>query len=159
MLQPSGEKPIGKSPGSLAPVQLQGIAVEVLQALPRPLDRNALVFPNLVGDVWRLQYFRGGFWDKVLKNAGLAHRGPKQTRHTFATLSLTAGAPLEWISKQLRHSNMEITRKHYARWLPAADTRWLAMLDAFAAEEMDGNRTAGNADTFESDGTGTRPAA
>jgi integrase len=62
-------------------------------------------------------------------------------RHTFATLALSAGVPLEWISKQLRHANMEITRKHYARWLPAADSRWLDRMDNFAASETDGNRT------------------
>ena len=36
---------------------------------------------------------------------------------------------------------METTRRFSARWLPAAETRWLALLDAYAAEAMEGNRT------------------
>jgi integrase len=51
-------------------------------------------------------------------------------RDTFATLSLADGAPLEWISEQMGHSEIDTTRKHYARWLPSADTRILDALDA-----------------------------
>jgi integrase len=51
-------------------------------------------------------------------------------RDTFATLTLNDGAPLEWISEQMGHSEIDTTRKHYARWLPSADDRILDALDA-----------------------------
>jgi hypothetical protein len=41
----------------------------------------------------------------------------------------------------MRHSNIEVTREYDARRLPAVETRWIKMLDAYAATEIDGNRT------------------
>jgi integrase len=54
-------------------------------------------------------------------------------RDTFATLSLTAGVPVEWISKQLGHASVETTLRHYARWQPAADDRIVRILNAAQA--------------------------
>jgi integrase len=68
-----------------------------------------------------------------VKAASLEHRPLYEMRHTFATLSLSAGASLEWISKQLGHADTRVTLRHYARFLPAADNRALALLDAFGA--------------------------
>ena len=51
-------------------------------------------------------------------------------RDTFATLTLADGAPLEWVSEQMGHSDINTTRKHYARWLPSADDRILDSLNA-----------------------------
>jgi integrase len=55
------------------------------------------------------------------------------TRHSFATLALAAGVPIEWIAKQLGHRDTRVTLRHYARWLPVTDERWLGALDAFGA--------------------------
>jgi integrase len=52
-------------------------------------------------------------------------------RHTFATLALAAGVPIEWVAGQLGHSDIRITAKHYARFLPAANARAINALDSF----------------------------
>ena len=39
------------------------------------------------------------------------------SRHTFATIALNAGIPIEIVSKILGHSNVNITQAHYARLL------------------------------------------
>jgi len=49
-----------------------------------------------------------------------------------------AGLPLEFISKQLRHSELETTRKHYARWLRPADLHWLNVANTHAAADLGG---------------------
>ena len=72
-------------------------------------------------------------WHPALKAAGLAPRPLYQTRHTFATLSLSARATIEWISKQLGHRDTRVTLRHYARFQPAVDDWSLAALDDFAA--------------------------
>ncbi len=59
-------------------------------------------------------------------------------RHTFATLALAATIPLEWISKQMRHTDIETTRRHYARWIRRAETHWLGILNSYAAAENGG---------------------
>src|SRR6266700_6640441 len=57
-------------------------------------------------------------WYDAMTISGVRYRPPKQMRHTYATLALAAGLPLESISKQLRHTELESTRKHYARLAP-----------------------------------------
>jgi hypothetical protein len=58
-------------------------------------------------------------------------------RHTFATLALAAGALIEWISKQMGHTSIRTTLKYYARFLPVADARAVAALDAFESGAAD----------------------
>ena len=66
-----------------------------------------------------------------------ARRTLYEMRHTFATLALAAGAPIEWISKQMGHTSIRTTLKYYARFLPAADARAVAALDAFESGAPD----------------------
>jgi integrase len=120
-----------KTDGSLRTVALQERAYAELAGLPRPIDSRQLVFPAPGGGVVNLSNFRTRVWEPALREAGLEHRPPSQMRHTFATLSLSAGAPVEWIGKQLGHTSIRTTLKHYARFLPAADDRAIAALDSF----------------------------
>ncbi|HZQ66257.1 MAG TPA: site-specific integrase [Gaiellaceae bacterium] len=121
-----------KTGGSLRTIVLQRRAVVALQSLPRPLHRETLVFPAPEGGVVSLSNFRRRVWQPALAAAGLESRPIYEMRHTFATLALSAGAPLEWISNQLGHADTRVTLRHYARFLPAADERALALLDSFA---------------------------
>lgn len=56
-------------------------------------------------------------WRRALLKAGIRYRPPYHTRHTFASWMLSAGESLPWISKQLGHSSMQVTTKHYARFI------------------------------------------
>lgn len=58
------------------------------------------------------------FWKWALKRAGVRYRRPYQTRHTYASMMLSAGEPLAWVSKQLGHSTVTMTAKAYATWIP-----------------------------------------
>lgn len=128
-----------KTDGSLRTVVLQQRALDALAGLPRPIDSRQLVFPAPDGGVLNPSNFRSRVWVPALREAGLEHRPPGQMRHTFATLALSAGAPIEWIGKQLGHTSIRTTLKHYARFLPAADDRAVAALDSF--EQDAGLRT------------------
>jgi integrase len=64
------------------------------------------------------QPIRKTLWIPALKKAGIRYRRPYQTRHTFASMMLSAGEPLAWVSKQLGHSNVLMTAKVYATWIP-----------------------------------------
>ncbi len=63
------------------------------------------------------QQIRKGFWIPLLKKAGVRYRNPYQTRHTFASMMLSAGENIAWVSAQMGHSNVLITAKTYARWI------------------------------------------
>lgn len=56
-------------------------------------------------------------WYPTLLEAKVAKRNPYQTRHTYASLMLTAGEEPFWVSKQMGHKNLQMTLKSYARWI------------------------------------------
>lgn len=43
-------------------------------------------------------------------------RSTKDLRDTFASQLLTAGVHLGYVSRQLGHSDVSVTARHYARW-------------------------------------------
>lgn len=56
-------------------------------------------------------------WAVALQKSGLRHRPSYQLRHTFASIMLQEGVPPGWISKQLGHTNLYTTFRHYARYI------------------------------------------
>jgi len=64
---------------------------------------------------------RRAYWNPTLKTLGLRERSFYQTRHTYATLSLMAGANPMWVAKQLGHATMAMLLTVYARWIDGAD--------------------------------------
>ena len=72
----SGGKIVGvaKTDSSLRSVALQTRALEALELLPRPLDREKLVFTSPDGYVINLSNWRSRVWFKALDAAGLPRR-------------------------------------------------------------------------------------
>ncbi|MFJ3471023.1 tyrosine-type recombinase/integrase [Pseudomonas sp. NPDC090201] len=60
-----------------------------------------------------------------LVKAEVRHRGANQCRHTFASQALSRYVPVEWVARQLGHSDTTMVKKHYGRWIPA-DTKSIA---------------------------------
>lgn len=60
-----------------------------------------------------------------LERAGIRHRGANQARHTFASQALSSYVPIEWVARQLGHSDTTMVRKHYGRWI-ATDAKSMA---------------------------------
>lgn len=56
-------------------------------------------------------------WEPALKKAGLVYREMKQTRHSFATLTLSSGVNPLWIAKVLGHRNTEMIFKVYGKYI------------------------------------------
>jgi integrase len=58
---------------------------------------------------------------RILKKAGLGPQySPKSLRHTYASLMISEGANMLYVSRQLGHASVAITEKHYTRWIPQA---------------------------------------
>ncbi len=49
------------------------------------------------------------YWEQV---------NPYQTRHTYASMMLSQGENIMWMSKQLGHVDVEMVMKTYGRWIP-----------------------------------------
>ena len=47
-------------------------------------------------------------------------RSPYQTQHTYASIMLSAGEPLTWLSNQIGHSNVLTIAKIQAKFIPSA---------------------------------------
>ena len=57
-------------------------------------------------------------WERALKKAGVRYRPPYQTRHTYASMMLSAGANPLWVARQMGHKDWGMIRKRYGRWIP-----------------------------------------
>ena len=65
------------------------------------------------------------WFTSILKRAKVRHRGPNQCRHTFASQALSSYVPIEWVARQLGHTDTGMVKKHYGRWIPE-DTKSMA---------------------------------
>jgi integrase len=63
-------------------------------------------------------HYRNVVWTKALDKTGLKYRPPIQTRHTFATLMLSAGEDIGWVQSMMGHSSLQMTFTRYYAWIP-----------------------------------------
>jgi len=61
---------------------------------------------------------RKNVWSKGLKNASIEYRPIIQTRHTFATMMISAGENLGWCQKMLGHSSLKMITDKYFSYIP-----------------------------------------
>lgn len=76
---------------------------------PRTLERWA-------GD----QPIRKTMWAHAVKKSGVRYRRPYQTRHTYASMMLSAGEHPMWVAGQLGHSDWTMIARVYGRWMPSS---------------------------------------
>jgi integrase len=83
--------------------------------------KGAEVFQSpLTGERWTGdRRIREGMWTSGLKRAKVRYRNPYQTRHTYASMMLTAGESVMWVASQMGHTDWSLTAKRYARWIPS----------------------------------------
>lgn len=64
------------------------------------------------------QAIRKSFWIPTLRKAKIRYRNPYQTRHTYASMMLSAGEHPMWVAKQMGHASWLMIAKVYGRWIP-----------------------------------------
>jgi integrase len=64
---------------------------------------------------------RGTGWLPAINAAGVPYRNPYQTRHTYASMLLSAGENPMWVAQQMGHADWGMIRKRYGRWIPEVD--------------------------------------
>lgn len=64
-------------------------------------------------------------WGTLLRRAGVRHRPPYQTRHTYACWNLTAQGNLAFIANQMGHNDYSMLVKVYGRWIDSESPREL----------------------------------
>lgn len=74
-------------------------------------------------------------WARILRKAGVRYRNPYQTRHTFASVLLSAGQSPLYVAKQMGHRDTEMITRHYGRWIEQGnDEETRQRLSAFFAK-------------------------
>jgi len=67
-----------------------------------------------------------GLFARVLSEAALPDNfTPYDLRHSFASLLLSAGAPLLYVSQQMGHAKPTTTLNHYSKWMPKGKQRFV----------------------------------
>ncbi|MBT9614459.1 MAG: tyrosine-type recombinase/integrase [Burkholderiales bacterium] len=64
---------------------------------------------------------RKSYWYPTLDALKIRRRPAYNTRHTYATLSLMAGANPMWVARQLGHTSMKMLLEVYAKWIDDSD--------------------------------------
>jgi integrase len=57
-------------------------------------------------------------WERLLKKAGVRYRNPYQTRHSYASMLLSAGENMLWVARQMGHKDTEMIIRTYGKWIP-----------------------------------------
>ncbi|WP_311968875.1 Arm DNA-binding domain-containing protein [Pseudomonas baltica] len=102
-------------------VKLLRPALEALKAQKEHTflaDREIFQNPR-TGERWTGdQPIRKTMWVPAMKKAGVRYRRPYQTRHTYASMMLSAGEHPMWVAKQMGHTDWTMIARVYGRWLP-----------------------------------------
>ncbi|EKF47416.1 DUF3596 domain-containing protein [Acinetobacter nosocomialis] len=102
--------------------------------------KSEFVFCNRDGGPLDYRLVNKRVWHPLLRYLGLKSRRAYQTRHTAATLWLSAGENPEWIARQLGHSTTEMLFRVYSRYIPNVTRRdgsaFEAMLERLNTEEL-----------------------
>lgn len=100
-------------------LMLPPVIVEVRQRNNIAVKEEAihLVFRNGRSNLPWHAHSLGRWFTGHLRRAGVRHRGPNQCRHTFASQMLSNYVPMEWVARQLGHTDTTMVKKHYGRWI------------------------------------------
>ena len=92
--------------------------VEALEKQRKLTGKGKYIFLTKDGDRMTPDHYRKVVWVPALENAGFEYRPPIQTRHTFATLMLSAGEDIGWVQNMLGHSSLQMIFTRYYAWIP-----------------------------------------
>ncbi|MBO0369254.1 site-specific integrase [Pseudomonas putida] len=119
-----GEAEVPKTAAGRRTVKLLRPALEALTAqkahtflADKEVFQNPRTLQRWAGD----QPIRKTMWHPAMKKAGVRYRRPYQTRHTYASMMLSAGEHPMWVAKQMGHSDWTMIARVYGRWMPSAD--------------------------------------
>ena len=80
--------------------------------------KSGYVFLDIHGKPLTTDHMREVIWKPALEKAGIEYRPMMQTRHTFATISLSEGENIGWVQHMLGHSSLQMIFTKYYAWMP-----------------------------------------
>lgn len=96
-------------------------ALEAQRAYTFKPDQDEHVFHNPRTDQhWSGDLTIRNAWIKAIKAAGVRYRRPYQTRHTYASMMLSASESEMWVAQQMGHEDWTMIGRVYGKWIPDA---------------------------------------
>jgi integrase len=89
------------------------------------------------------QPIRKTLWQWALKRANVRYRYPYQTRHTYASMMLSAGEHPMWVAQQMGHKDWSMIIRRYGRWMPDADSGAGSRAEAVYGKKKDAAKISG----------------
>lgn len=112
---------ITKTKSSTRKISLLPKAIDALKKQVELLiinDPDQLIFNNPnTNKPWSSSNKINEQFQKVLQKINIRSRASYNMRHSFASILLSNGENPYWVSTQMGHSSVNITNKHYARWI------------------------------------------
>jgi integrase len=141
LTQKSKEAEPPKTEAGRREVKLLGGALQALKLQKQHTWlKGAEVFQNpQTNEPWTGdQPIRKTLWSVALKKSGVRYRYPYQTRHTYASMMLSAGEHPMWVAKQMGHKDWTMIARVYGKWMPDADTLAGSRAEAVFGEAQSG---------------------
>lgn len=103
-------------------VKLLGPALAALESQKAfTLLQGGAVFMNpRTGKAWTGDQVLWAAWGRAIRKAKVRYRRPYQTRHTYASMMLTAGESPMWVAQQMGHASWMMIARRYGRWVKDA---------------------------------------
>lgn len=116
------EAELPKTASGIRDVKLLPPAIEALKAQQEHtyIEGGVIFHDSRYGKPFQGdQAIRKSFWIPAIRKAKVRYRNPYQTRHTYASMMLSAGEHPMWVAKQMGHSSWEMIARVYGRWIPS----------------------------------------
>jgi len=83
-------------------------------------DEEIFHNPN-TDKAWTGHQVIGNHWKRAIRKSGVRYRRQYQTRHTYASMMLSAGEHPMWVAKQMGHKDWTMIARVYGKWIPDAN--------------------------------------
>ncbi len=108
-----------KTKGSRRDVDILPVVDDALKEQRRETGlKSPYVFLNTDENPIDGETLRKWTWTPALEKAGLENRSMYHTRHTFATLMLSAGENVGWVQQMMGHTSLRMIQERYYRYIP-----------------------------------------
>lgn len=115
-----GRETVPKTLSSIRDVDILDVLEPYLLAHKKLSKANSLyVFETYLGTPYKkTDNISSHFWKKILDEQGIEYRRMYQMRHSFASVMISKGENILWVSQMMGHKDRSMTLNVYAQYLP-----------------------------------------
>ena len=118
-----GQETLPKTKYSIRDVDILDVLVPYIQEHIKIVESSSIyLFETYFGNPYNTcDKISSHYWKKLLIKLNIEHRNIYQMRHSFASLMISNGEDILWVSKMLGHKDSSTTLEKYARFVKTDD--------------------------------------